>query len=678
MNKNKTPAILFFILAWLPASITAGFFAGALIFTNWLSLKDTPTPFLLFHYWSRSKISAKMQQPLMMSTTIAVLLTLAAILLFLIILFMKPKRELHGSARFANASEIAQAGLLQTPKAYKKGHPDLLLGKYKGKYLRWASNEFMFLAARTRSGKGVSTVIPNCLHYWHSMVIYDPKLENFLITAGWREKVLKQKIFLLNPAGRMPEHERNPNAPMMSHKWNPMTYIRRNPLYTFKDLSNMAKILIPKSPKDTGTSTFFTDNARNLFVGLGLYLIETEKERDLADYKQRTTLSNLRHLCTPTNGKTLFEWIKDELENRNAAGSPLSDQAQTLLRGFANSNAKSGNDVLSTLTAPLAIFLDPVVEAVTSDDDFRLDEIRSSLMTIYVGVIPSETETFSRLINLFFSQLVNVNVEQGLPENSMVNGKSKFPYQCLLLMDEFTALGAIPAISEGVSYIAGYGLRLLIIIQAPSQVEAVYGRDNMKTFFTNFTMRVFFTPREQWEAEEYSKIIGDETFKAKSRSRTIGKGGSSTSTSDQRRAVMNPSEIKLMPMTDCVIDMAAARPIYAEKIVYYKDPVFEARAFQSPPEVPVLTIQLHRQNTIVGSITKLEDIPAEQLENTPLNQAVNALDVAFSMVKRLIRADDSESRIAILAANAADEWGVPPQPLQAKMLDYARELAQRG
>ena len=31
MNKNKTPAILFFILAWLPASITAGFFAGALI-----------------------------------------------------------------------------------------------------------------------------------------------------------------------------------------------------------------------------------------------------------------------------------------------------------------------------------------------------------------------------------------------------------------------------------------------------------------------------------------------------------------------------------------------------------------------------------------------------------------------------------------------------------------------
>ena len=678
MNKNKTPAILFFILLWLPASVAAGLFVGALVLTNLLPIKATPTPFLLLHYWSRAKIPDNMQQPLMMSTTVAVFLALAAILLFLIILFMKSKRELHGSSRFASASEITQVGLLKKPEVYKTGYPDLLLGKYKGKYLRWASNEFMFLAARTRSGKGVSTVIPNCLHYWHSMVIYDPKLENFLISAGWRERVLKQKIFLLNPAGRMPEHERNPNAPLVSHKWNPMTYIRRNPLYTFKDLSNMAKILIPKSPKDTGTSSFFTDNARNLFVGLGLYLIETEKERDLSDYKQRTTLSNLRHLCTPSNGKTLFEWIKDELDSRNAAGSPLSEQAQTLLRGFANSNAKSGNDVLSTLTAPLAIFLDPVVEAVTSDDDFRLDEIRSSLMTIYVGVIPSEAETFSRLINLFFSQLVNVNVEQGLPENSMVNGKTKFPYQCLLLMDEFTALGAIPAISDGVSYIAGYGLRLLIIIQAPSQVEAVYGRDNMKTFFTNFTTRVFFTPREQWEAEEYSKIIGDETFKAKSRSRTTGKGGTSTSTSDQRRAVMNPSEIKLMPMTDCVIDMAAARPIYAEKIVYYKDPVFEARAFQTPPEVPPLNIQMHRKNAIAGSIVKLEDVPPEHLASTPMAKTANALDVAFSMIKRLIRANDSESRIAILAANTADEWGVPLQPLQTKMLEYASELAKRG
>ncbi len=293
-------------------------------------------------------------------------------------------------------------------------------------------------------------------------------------------------------------------------------------------------------------------------------------------------------------------------------------------------------------------------------------------------MIPSEAETFSRLINLFFSQLVNVNVEQGLPENSMVNGKTKFPYQCLLLMDEFTALGAIPAISDGVSYIAGYGLRLLIIIQAPSQVEAVYGRDNMKTFFTNFTTRVFFTPREQWEAEEYSKIIGDETFKAKSRSRTTGKGGTSTSTSDQRRAVMNPSEIKLMPMTDCVIDMAAARPIYAEKIVYYKDPVFEARAFQTPPEVPPLNIQMHRKNAIAGSIVKLEDVPPEHLASTPMAKTANALDVAFSMIKRLIRANDSESRIAILAANTADEWGVPLQPLQTKMLEYASELAKRG
>lgn len=675
---KKLPAVLFFLFIWTPLSLAAGLYVGAVVFVGKASLKAEPSLTLLPKAWVAAKLSATTKQALMMGTAAAALAALVPMVFFAVLLLMKPKRELHGSSRFATAAEIAQAGLLMPPKKYRKAeYPDILVGKFKGKYLRWASNEFMFLAARTRSGKGVSTVVPNCLHYAHSMVIYDPKLENYLISAGFRATMLKQKVFLFNPSGKMPEHETNPTQPPMSHRWNPMTYIRRNPLYAYKDLSNMAKILIPKSPKDTGTSNFFTDNARKLFVGLGLYLIETESERDLADYRQRTTLTNLFKLTVPQDGSTLFEWIKNELDSRNEAGKPLSEQAQTLLRAFANSNAKSGNDVLSTMTTPLGIFLDPVVEAVTSADDFRLDKVRQELMTIYVGVIPTEAETFSRLLNLFFSQLVNVNVEQGLPENNVVRGKTKFPYQCLLLMDEFTALGAVPAISEGVSYIAGYGLRLLIIIQAPSQVEAVYGRDNMRTFFTNFTMRVFFTPREQWEAEEYSKIIGDETFKAKSRSSSMGKG-SSTSTSDQRRAVMNPDEIKRMPMENCVIDMAGVPAVYAEKIVYWRDPVFKERALMPPPQIPVLEVVLKQgqRNSITPART--EDIPAEELPATDPRTIGNAAEMAFCLAKGNVRAGDDQDFIIRQAENAAQTFAVDSRPLLAKLLDYVGKLEKQA
>ena len=49
-------------------------------------------------------------------------------------------------------------------------------------------------------------------------------------------------------------------------------------------------------------------------------------------------------------------------------------------------------------------------------------------------------------------------------------------------MDEFTALGVIPAIQHGVSYIAGYGLRLLLL-QTPSPVTSLYDDVMQHTHF---------------------------------------------------------------------------------------------------------------------------------------------------------------------------------------------------
>lgn len=662
---NKLIPTLILLAVVLPPAAAGGLYLGSWLFVSWLSLKASPAIGMLPRYWSYPNLPESMTLPLGVSTAAAAAVTLVLPLMLLVAAVLKPKRELHGSARFANAVEIAKLGLINKKFDPKKDLPDLLVGQYKGQYLRWAGNEFMYLSARTRSGKGVGIVIPNCLHYRHSMVVYDPKLENFLISAGFRAKC-GQEVFLFNPGGRLPEHERNPNAPLVSHKRNPFTYIRRNPLYTYKDLSNMAGILLPKSPRDSGSSTFFTESSRKLFVGLALYMIETENERDLEDYRQRSTLTNLFRLTTPTGGKALTEWIKDEVERREQADTPLSDQCRTLLLGFANGNAKTGADILASLTAPLGIFLDPVVEAATSGDDFRLDDVRKKPMTVYIGIVPTEADTFSRLTNLFFSQLIDVNVQQGLPENN----PGLFPYQCLLLMDEFTALGPIPAVQHGVSYIAGYGLRLLIIIQAPSQVEAVYGRENMCTFFTNFTLRIFYTPRDQTEAEEYSRIIGNETFKAKSVSR--GKSSRSTSTSDQARAVMNPDEIKRMPLEDCVIDVAGSHPVYAQKIVYWKDEVFKPRIHLPLPEVAVLDIKAHPKREVQAP--DAEYVPDEELEQTDRQDCANAKDLIISMLAGLLRPGDSKEYREKIASAVAKGWGIADKPTVAKLMAAAQAV----
>ena len=318
------------------------------------------------------------------------------------------------------------------------------------------------------------------------------------------------------------------------------------------------------------------------------------------------------------------------------------------------------------MTVPLGIFLDPVVEAATSGDDFRLDDIRRTRMTVYIGINPTETATFSRLTNLFFSQLVQVNVAQGLPENNIDpdTGKSTLPHQCLLLMDEFPALGNIPAIQEGVSYVAGYGLRLMIIAQSPAQIEAVYGRENARTFFTNFAARVLFTPRDQTEAEEYSKILGNETVKSKSVSKSSGKGSSrSTNTSDQRRALMYDSEIKQMPMYKCILDLASSRPIYADKIRYYEDPAFKERVGRPIPFVPELSFSTSGRDQI-----RQEHIPQtavqEQVADVHPSDYGNKQELAQIFTDMV---SDHETA-AMLAEKLHTDWKLELRPAVRSML----------
>ena len=670
---NRILPVLIFLLIALPLFAAIGAYCGAWVFTHWKGLRSTPSLTLLYQYWHVANLPTHLIKPLKISTALAVLIGIP-LLVLIIGALVKPRRELHGSSRFANASEIRQAGLLDVGnKCRKKGNkrqddmPDLLIGKWNNQYLRWQGSEFLYLSAPTRSGKGVGIVIPNCLHYRDSLVVYDPKLENFLITAGYRAQN-GQKVFLFNPSGKMPEHEQNPTASLASHKWNPMTYIRRDARFTFKDLSNMATILFPTPTRGAdGSAMFFIESARKLFVGLGLYLIETERDpnRDLNDIRQRTTITNLFKLTTPSDGTSLSAWLAKTIKLREQKPqTDLSEPCKTLLREFINSDKETAQNILSSMTAPLGIFLDPIVEAATSEDDFRLDRVRQERMTIYIGVIPTEAATFSRLLNLFFSQLIDVNVQQGLPENN-----PNLKYQCLLLMDEFTALGNIPAVQHGVSYIAGYGLRLLIIIQAPSQVEAVYGRENMKTFFTNFTCRIFYTPREQEDCEEYSKVIGYETFKAKSQSRSRGKGSSnSTSTSDQRRAVMNPDELRLMPFEDCVINLGGSRAIYAQKIIYYKDPVFTARMGKVAPPIPVLQVASKNRNEQNKENRQAAEVPDKLLHTISLNNVLNRQEAAIAVLKQSCQPNLPPQYIQACVQYVANIWRLDPQTLHQAWL----------
>ena len=106
----------------------------------------------------------------------------------LAVLATRKRRELHGSARWATHGEVVKSGLL--------GNQGIVVGKYRGQTLRFPGQQFVMLAAPTRSGKGVGVVIPNLLSYEESVCVLDIKQENFDITAGYRKDVLLSLIHI--------------------------------------------------------------------------------------------------------------------------------------------------------------------------------------------------------------------------------------------------------------------------------------------------------------------------------------------------------------------------------------------------------------------------------------------------------------------------------------------------
>jgi type IV secretion system protein VirD4 len=116
-----------------------------------------------------------------------------------------------------------------------------------------------------------------------------------------------------------------------------------------------------------------------------------------------------------------------------------------------------------------------------------------------------------------------------------------------------------------------YNLRLLTVVQAMSQLDAVYGDKDARTFATNHGLQILYAPREQRDAEEYSAMLGHFTQRAVSRGRSFAHGQHGHSTvsrneSDQRRALLLPQEFKELGSERLVVIMENCKPILGEKI----------------------------------------------------------------------------------------------------------------
>jgi type IV secretion system protein VirD4 len=486
-----------------------------------------------------------------------------------LVMAARRQRPLHGDARFASAAEIARAGLLE--RSAGSQHPSILVGRYRGRFLALPGHLSVMLSAPTRSGKGVGVVIPNLLHWPDSAVVLDIKGENFAVTAGFRARH-GQQVFAFSP---FDEEAR-------SHRWNPLTAVRTSALHRVGDLLAIGQVFFPNDGSGTSSEAFFNDQARNLLLGLGLYLLETP---DLP----RTIAEMLRQ--SSGKGRPLKDHLNDAILQRSTGGDPLTDECVDALQRLLCNSENTLSSIVATFNAPLTIFADAIVDAATSADDFCLEDLRRRRMTVYVRIPPNRLANARPLLNLFFAQLVSANTRKLPTEDPALT------LQCLLVNDEFAAMGRVGMISSAAAFLAGYNLRLLTVVQAMSQLDAIYGDKEARTFATNHGLQILYAPREQRDADEYSAMLGHFTERATSRGRTRslsanGHGSVSRNESDQRRALLLPQEFKELGTERLVVIFENCKPILAEKIRYHREPVFMERLVP-PPVVPAMNMDLH-------------------------------------------------------------------------------------
>ncbi|UPG89140.1 type IV secretory system conjugative DNA transfer family protein [Luteibacter aegosomaticola] len=482
---------------------------------------------------------------------------LLVLVMVLALLFRPSSKALHGDARFASRRELSRKGMFKrTPTA-------LVVGRHGRRLIHMSGQQFAILAAPTRSGKGVGIVIPNLLSYEGSVVVLDIKQENFDLTSGWREKQ-GQDVHLFNPFAE----------DLRTARWNPLHYVSDGS-FRVSDLMSLAETLYPDGAGDQG---FWISQARNAFVAFTMYLFE---KRDAQGGGSRLvsvdepTLGAVFRLSTG-EGADLKGYLQE------LAGHPfLSDITQNAFSNLISQADDTFASIMGMFREPLNMFLNPVLDAATSGNDFLLTDLRRKKMTIYIGIQPNKLAESRIIINMFFSQLVKLNTRE-LPAQDKT-----LKHQCLLLMDEFTALGRVDILASAVSFIAGYNLRLLPIIQSLSQLDAVYGRDVARSFVTNHALQIVYTPREQRDANDYSEMLGFSTVRKKNitHSRDV-----SISHHEERRALMLPQELKAMSADKQVFFYEGIpHPVMADKIRYYQEKYFTKRLL---PKVEVATLKV--------------------------------------------------------------------------------------
>jgi type IV secretion system protein VirD4 len=448
--------------------------------------------------------------------------------------FFSAKEKVYGDARWASENDVERASL--------RAKHGMLLGKDTMGYFVADGFQHALLFAPTGSGKGVGFVIPNLLFWDHSVIVHDIKLENYLLTSGWRAKQ-GQEVYVWEPA--------NPDG--LTHCYNPIDWVSPKPGQMVDDVQKIANLVMPKQD-------FWENEARSLFLGIVLYL--------LADQTKTKSFGEVVRTLRSDDVVYNLAVVLDTL------GKVMHPVAYMNLAAFLQKADKERSGVISTLNSGLELWANPLIDAATASSDFNVLEFKKKKTTIFVGLTPDNIQRLQKLMQVFYQQATEF-LSRKMPD------LKEEPYGVMFLMDEFPTLGKMEQFKAGIAYFRGYRVRLFLIIQDTQQLKGTYEEAGMNSFLSNSTFRITFAANNYETANLISQLCGNKTVEQTSYSKPLffdlNISTRTQNVSQVQRALLLPQEVIQLPRDEQIILIESFPPIKSFKIKYFEDKFFTNR-----------------------------------------------------------------------------------------------------
>lgn len=391
----------------------------------------------------------------------------------------KGMEHIYGSSRWAKRKDIARAGLLD-PGNYggvvlglwrdQRSRPIqwllklLRIRRQDWIYLRDKSRRHVLVAAATETGKTASTVIMTALEWDGSMLVLDVKEEIYKATAGWRQRTG-------NVCLKFSPKDRQGCA-----RFNPLSFVRLGTDYEISDAQLIAEAL-GNPGREGESSSHWNETSSSLIAGVVLHeLYKVAREQN-----RLATLRDVSVGLSPFDGdfKTYLKAMTTyEHDPEGVRGWTLPDGRPTKVHPVVWEKAKEAlsraeeeaGSVLSTAKKRFGLFVDPLVNYATSACDWRVEDLMDDdrLVSVYIVIPPGERERLAPLIRLITMCVLNRVGEKEVERR----------HNILALLDEVPVLGYVKQLESAPSYIRGYGVKCMFVVQDIGQIIKHYGERN--------------------------------------------------------------------------------------------------------------------------------------------------------------------------------------------------------